>query len=1063
MNEQESAIDFALLDLLIERHPELDEQAVFTLYQQHQQQQHTTIQLLTGHVANQAGQLLDSAINETLPKATSSKASYRIVSRLESGGQGDVFLAHRDDGVFEQKVVIKRSLRPIEDVSVRQQMRQEMQILADLKHPNVVNLLDAGMDDTQHPWMILEHIDGLHIDQYIQHHRLSQSATISLAIQVADALHHVHQQNICHLDIKPANILVEDSQQSVRPVIIDFGIAVGPGWAAPMSEAQMATPAYAAPEQLNPNTGSLDERSDVYAFGRLLASLLDGKQPPVPVVLHADLQAIINHCCQPEKHHRYADMQRVADDLRRYQKGQVVSVRPVGWVARCGKWVRRHPTSSMATILVLLVVLGLLFYNHRQTESANQLLAELTASNQYYGREAGAIRSDAAMLFVKPTQNIEQPLEQLQVRFEQLQAAFEQEQNDLDGLPMAKAALVLGRYESAQLHLQKALKREGENPEVLLLLAKNHFSLYEQYSDTVRQNTQAESQQLQLQALKDQWIDPAIDLLSRAQHQLPTVDPVISSLLLYYKGQTQAALAPLSEAQQNNLWPVEQLLLSAQILSDEAQSKVFSGEQTAAETYIRQSIDMLRQAHQIARSDPWVLKQWCRTEGLSNDIAPNLTDHEAGGCQALLVLLPNSVEASVLAAQTLAFKARSILETGQDPLSVIKEARAMFHATGTHESAAQLNTLGLLSAIEAQWLSISGQDGALVALQAIDFYRQAVTKQPDSYQIQLNLAEAMYRFANLHYASHPQAESLFNEAESIYQQLILYPQAHVILYADLVRLYTDHAYYRYQNNTQADHQLQQAEAVFAKLNNRWPANANTAVAGAYLYWTYAHYQFIQAQDPEPHFSRAVDYFQRDLAQHPRQWTKRYNFISLLMLGTMHRLEQGQEAEALLSQIRQQLETLQAQVSQAVDLDSHWGYYHNLRAMQAVIMQTNPTASLLKARQHNLRSVASPIDRYAGLTQLATTLLLMQQHQSAIMVPADLQIITAGLAEFPAHHRLRAQYGQLLLLQAEQTGQDAKSQSELAISHLNQALANNPLLAGRYAIYQQRARQLLAHH
>ncbi len=1059
MTDEQAAIDFALLDLLIERHPELDEQAVFGLYQQQQKQQHATIQLLTGQVTNQAEQLLDSAINQTLPKATSSRASYRIDSRLESGGQSDVFLARRDDGVFEQTVVIKRSLRPVEQLSARQQMRQEMQILADLKHPHVVNLLDAGMDEAQHPWMILEYIEGEHIDLYVQDQQLSQSAIITLAIQIAAALHHVHQQNICHLDIKPANVLVEVRQQLVRPVLIDFGIAMGPDWVASQPEALMATPAYAAPEQLNPDLGRPDKRSDIYAFGQLLQQLLNCQKPSTPSVLDADLQAIISHCCQPQKSHRYADMQAVVDDLRSFQNGQVVSVRPVGWAARYGKWARRHPTASVAAILVSLLVLAMLFYNHKQQQTANQRLLQLTASNQYYGRQAEAIRSDAALLFAKPTQNIERPYAALQRRYDQLLTAFAQEQEALDGLPLAKAALVLGRYESAQLHLQQALSREGENPQVLLLLAKNHFNLYKQYSDAVRQNAQAASQQLQLQALQEEWIEPAMDLLSRAQRQLPTADPVISSLLLYYSGQTQAALKPLSEAQQKNLWPVEQLLLSAQILSDEAQNKVFSGDQTAAVMHIENSVEMLKQAHQIARSDPWVLKQWCRTEGLSNAIAPDLTVEQAGGCAALLQLLPNTEEAIVLAAQTLALKARSTSDMGQDPLPAITAARHLFAAAGSHESAARLNTMGMLSAIEAQWLSVSDDNGAVVALQAIDYYRQAASQQPDNDQIQLNLADALYRFANLYYASHAQGDDFFNEAEHIYQQLTRHPQAHVILYADLVRMLTDHAYHRYQNSLQADQQLQQAERVFTQLNRRWSGNANTVIAGAYLFWTYAHYRFIQGHDPEPHFSQAVDYFQQDLARHAKQWTKRYNFVSLLLAGTMYRLEQGQEAEQLLAQIEQQLQALETQVSKDVGLDSHWGYYHNLQAMQAMISQTTPTAYLLKARQHNLRSVASPIDRYAGLTQLATTVLLMQQHQSAMVVSADLQTITAGLAEFPAHHRLRAQYGQWLLLKAEQDSQQQMALSQAALEQFDQALTQNPLLTGRYAVYQQRAKDL----
>ena len=85
----------------------------------------------------------------------------------------------------------------------------EMQILADLKHPNIVTILDAGIDDEQRPWLMLEFIQGLHIDQFVREHNLNQDQWSTLFICLAKAIKYIHQQQVVHADIKPANVLVE--------------------------------------------------------------------------------------------------------------------------------------------------------------------------------------------------------------------------------------------------------------------------------------------------------------------------------------------------------------------------------------------------------------------------------------------------------------------------------------------------------------------------------------------------------------------------------------------------------------------------------------------------------------------------------------------------------------------------------------------------------------------------------------------------------------------------------------------------------------------------------------
>ena len=1067
-DQDQKKIDFGLLDALVERYPELDEKAILALYHEQLENNPTaTIELLTGKVTDQTQQLFDSAIMQSVPKEANSKASYRIDRRLDSGGQSDVFVAHRDDGTFEQTVVIKRLQQAINNVKDQQRLLQEMQILADLKHPNVVTIFDAGIDDLQHPWMILEYIEGLHIDQYIQQEKASTQAVIELCIVVAEALQYVHQQSICHLDIKPSNVLVETIGSRIRPVIIDFGIADGPGKADHDTGEVMATPAYAAPEQLNWQAGEVDHRSDIYAFGQLLKRLLSCQGNEVNAVdnmrLDADLQAIVDCCRHQQPEQRYSDMQSVVTDLQRHASGLPVSVRPLAAWQRLKKRVKRQPGWYAGGFILMWVLAGLIGFAAHEKLSANRKAEQLTATNQFYWQQADAIRSDASLLYALPTQNIEQAYSQLHDRYDILMQRLSAESMRVDRFPMAKAAISLGRFEDAQAHLTATTADREEDPQALIFLAKNHFNLYQMQVELIKQNAQPEVQRMRLQSLRQKWIQPAIELLTRAQRQLPDVDPVISSLILYYSGQTRAALAPLAVAQEKHLWPIEQLLLSAQILREEARQQLLSGDKPLAMGHMNDSMALLKQAYTIARSDPAVLKQWCRAEGLSALIDLRLAEQHQGGCTKLLTLLPNAHDVIALSARTSSLKAREKLRQGQNPLPLINQVSLFINRHGDMDSAEKFHVLGMLSSIEADWLNYSNDNGVQASLQAIDYFRQALDRQSGSYEIKAHLADALYGFANQNYNSIENADAIFAEAEHLYQALIQHPESDVFVHSKLVLVLTDHAYRRYQRSLKADAQLQQAEVILNQLLAQWPENPNTFAASAYLNWTYAHYQFIQGYDPEPHFSEAVIYFQKDLLLNPDQWTKRYNFISLLLAGTAYGLEQERGQQRALKQIEEELIRLADQVSESVHLDSHWGYLYNLQAMQAVIDSRSPDEFLRQARVYNLRTLDSSIDRYGGLTQLATTLSLMIESMPEAIHAADRKLLVQGLSEYPDHHRLRAQYGHILQQLAAKSDVNPEGKRELlaeSLKHLDQAIVKNPLLQHRYASEIQQLREQL---
>ncbi len=208
----------------------------------------------------------------------STLGSFTIESRIASGGMGTVYVATRSDGQFSQRVAIKVVKRGLDTEELLARFSEERKILAALDHPNIARLLDAGVTKDARPYFVMEHVDGMPIDEYCDKHRLSVRARLELFKQVCSGVQAAHQALVIHRDLKPSNILV--TSQGV-PKLLDFGIAkiLTPGTTARVTADtdRRLTPEYASPEQVE--GGSITTASDVYSLGVVLYELLTGTRP----------------------------------------------------------------------------------------------------------------------------------------------------------------------------------------------------------------------------------------------------------------------------------------------------------------------------------------------------------------------------------------------------------------------------------------------------------------------------------------------------------------------------------------------------------------------------------------------------------------------------------------------------------------------------------------------------------------------------------------------------------------------------------------------------------------
>ncbi len=306
---------------------------------------------------------------------------YELLRPIGEGGMGAVFLARRADAEYEATVAVKM-LRPglFSEESLRR-FRAERQALASLNHPGIARLLDGGTTPEGSPYIVMEHVDGVPVDAYAEARGLSTSQRLVLFRAVCEAVQFAHRNLIVHRDLKPANVLVTAEGE---PRLLDFGIAkaLDEDAATGLTRAgeRVLTPDYASPEQIRGE--AVTTATDVYSLGVVLYRLLTRKHPyafpsgrtseierivceaePDRPSVHAgelrgDLDNVLMKALAKEPERRYATVEQLSEDLRRYLAGEPVSARKATFGYRASRFLRRHRAGSIAAAVAAAALLA---------------------------------------------------------------------------------------------------------------------------------------------------------------------------------------------------------------------------------------------------------------------------------------------------------------------------------------------------------------------------------------------------------------------------------------------------------------------------------------------------------------------------------------------------------------------------------------------------------------------------------------------------------------------------------------------------------------------------------
>ena len=511
---------------------------------------------------------------------------------LGTGGMGEVHRAW--DAALERPVAVKFVWSG--DPKEADRLLLEARLQARVEHPNVVRVLDTGTLEGR-PCILLQLVEGrTYADIPVGG---DWRVKVKLAAQAARGLGAAHRMGLVHRDVKPANILVEGSEEGAQALLSDFGLARDEEGGLTRSGLLMGTVDFMAPEQVT-GEAPVDFRADIYGLGATLYAVLVGRPPfrdtPGPTAdvqglrdLHGatpegeihpgdllrrvleqdprslaaqvpslpkDLAVVVAKAMEKEPSQRYATADALADDLERVIGGEAILARPMNGLERGERWVRRNPVPARMLgigLLVVLAVVGFAAWNSR-----NSTLAALEAAQ--LGGEAKALELRLKIAYLAPAHDLRPVLAEINASLQRMDQQRSGPAAGTAAYARGRVRLLLDRLPEAQKDLEEARRRGFKGRDLDEALGLVYGRLYQRDLPAAEAVQETRIRERRLAELDREFRVPALAYLAAAGD-----DPLLKAHEALLNGQYPEARSWALKARQADPERTDATLLAAQV------------------------------------------------------------------------------------------------------------------------------------------------------------------------------------------------------------------------------------------------------------------------------------------------------------------------------------------------------------------------------------------------------------------------------------------------------------------------------------------------------------------
>jgi len=706
-----------------------------------------------------------------------------LKGRIGEGGMGEVYRAW--DAALERPVAVK-FLRS-GDAKEADRLLLEARLQARVEHPCVVGVHDTGTLGGR-PCIVLQLVEGCTLADFGT--GSDWRVKVTLAAQAARGLAAAHHLGLVHRDVKPTNILVEETETGPQARLSDFGLARDEEGGLTRSGLLMGTMDFMAPEQVM-GSAPVDFRADIYGLGATLYSVLAGRPPFREVMgrtdtlgrfedwatgsteephpgellkrlleeepralslevpgLPRDLAIVVAKAMEKEPALRYGTAETFAEDLDHVLRGEPVQAKATGFGERAIKWSRRNRTAarviSVAGTLALIGIAYTLYASRRAGQNALE--------NARMGAEAGAMENILRREYLLPSHDLRPVLRSIR----QKMAFMSEEKTHSEG-PRAyvtgRGHQLLEEWTEARISLERARSLGFKTPEGELAYGLVLAELYQQGIRQVRTIPDKQIQKARMESLKTELMLPAAAAIRTQASLLPERTHTLLGQVAQLEGRLEEALQHARAAQASPAEQAEGLLLEGKVLIEKREINYLKHDHKGALSTLQEANRVLAAARQIARSDPRVVE--CLV-------------------QSSLLMASHQRSLGISTADALA-QARTWLD----------EAKSL------HGDDAQLAILEA-TLLQRQGLSKKdvGQSGVAEDVAALDLLKGAMARNPAKTELLRFLANAYYSYCYAKVAAGQDPAGAFEEGHAVIEAVLkLTPQDWRIPYTGALLAY----------------------------------------------------------------------------------------------------------------------------------------------------------------------------------------------------------------------------------------------------------------------------------